>query len=184
MTPQTFPVGGWRRRTVAVHRPQGKPALLRLRSRGPLTTFSAEPRIDTPQEQSSHAALFHTWGTSWHPFVLPGRYTHLEVRKVGENGVARWQLDRMRADDLPALPTTAIGRGTRLYTWEGGHLELRYECLSRSTRYLDFRHHAFGTGEPLDFDKTGSTRGTVRLSGPGYLWVHSEPAGDWRLRPV
>ncbi|TPQ18299.1 hypothetical protein [Streptomyces sporangiiformans] len=137
--------------------------------------------IDTPQELSSDAVLFHTWGRSWHPFVLPGRYTHVEVGKAGKNGVARWQLDRMSPDDVPPLPATVIGHGTRLFTWEGGELELRYECLSRSNG-LRFTHHAFDSGEPLDLDRTGTKRGMVRLSGPGYLWVHSVPDGDWTLK--
>ncbi|MDG9725725.1 hypothetical protein [Streptomyces sp. DH41] len=144
---------------------------MRLRSRGPVTTYFAAPWIDTPQERTEAAALFHTWGRSWHPFVLPGRYTHLEVRKGGENGMARWQLDRLWREDVPAL----------LFAWEGGPLELRYDCAGRA-RGLGLVHHAFDSGEPLDIDVTGTERGTVRLGGPGYVWVHSSPAGDWTLK--
>lgn len=183
MTSQKFPVGGWRTRTVDIPRPHGQLALLSLRSRGPITTYYATPWIDTPQERSSDAALFHTWGRSWHPFVLPGRYTHLEVRKAGGNGVARWQLDRMLPEDVPPMPTTVAGQGTQLFVWEGEQLEMRYECADRSSG-LGFRHHAFDTGESLEVDSTGTQRGTVRMAGPGYVWVHSVPASDWTLKAV
>ncbi|GAA2425040.1 hypothetical protein [Streptomyces coeruleofuscus] len=183
MTSLTFPVGGWKTRTVAIPRPLGKPALLRLRSRGPITTYFAKPWIDTAQERSSFASLFQTWGRSWHPFVLPGRYTHLEVCKVRGNGVARWQLDRMRSEDVPPLRTTVAGHGTELFSWEGEHLEMRYEYAARSGG-LRFTHHAFDTGESLEMDRTGTQRGTVRMVGPGYLWVHSAPASDWTLQSV
>ncbi|MFF8394776.1 hypothetical protein [Streptomyces sp. NPDC016172] len=183
MTSQTFPAGGWKTRTVAIPRPLGKPALLRLRSRGPITTYFAKPWTDTAQERSSGAALFHTWGRSWHPFVLPGRYSHLEVCKARGNGVARWQLDRMLPEDVPPLPTTVAGHGTQLFSWEGEQLEMRYEYAARSGG-LQFTHHAFDTGESLEVDRTGTQRGTVRMAGPGYLWVHSAPADDWTLRAV
>ncbi|MDN0195375.1 hypothetical protein [Streptomyces sp. S.PNR 29] len=181
MTTQVFPVGGWKRRILAIPRPPGKPALLTLRSRGPITAYSATPWVDTPQERWSDAALFHTWGRSWHPFVLPGRYTHLEVHKAGQNGVARWQLDRMLPEDVPPLPAAVVGHGTQLFVWEGGPLEMRYECADRGSG-LRFGHHAFESGEPLDVEVTGASRGTVRIGGPGYLWMHSVPAGTWTLK--
>ncbi|MDX3307960.1 hypothetical protein ACWGH3_03705 [Streptomyces sp. NPDC054884] len=183
MTSQMFPVGGWEARPVAIPRPLGKPALLRLRSRGPLTSYFATPWIDTAQERSSGAALFQTWGRSWHPFVLPGRYTHLEVCKMRGNGVARWQLDRLLPEEVPPLPTTVEGHGTQLFGWEGEQVEMRYEYAGRSGG-LRFTHHAFGTGESLEVDRTGTQRGTVRVSGPGYLWVYSAPASDWTLKAV
>lgn len=183
VTSQTFPVGGWKGRAVAIPRPLGRPALLRLRSRGPITTYFATPWIDTAQERTSGAALFQTCGRSWHPFVLPGRYTHLEVSKVRGNGVARWQLDRMLPEDVPPLPTTVAGHGTQLFSWKGEHLEMRYECADRPGG-LKFTHHAFDTGESLEVDRTGTRRGTLRMTGAGYLWVHSAPAGDWTLKAV
>ncbi|MFH9575483.1 hypothetical protein [Streptomyces sp. NPDC017230] len=148
-----------------------------------MTSYSVTPWIDTPQERTSAAALLGTSGRSWHPFVVPGRYTHLEVKKAGENGVARWQLDRLRPDDVPPLPASVAGHGTQLFTWEGGELELRYESVGR-TRGFGVRHQAFDSGEPLDTEVTGTERGTVRLSGPGYVWVSCLLAGDWTLEVV
>lgn len=184
MTGQTFPVGGWGNRVIAVPRPRGKAALLRLRSRGSFTAYSATPWIDTPQERSSDAALhFQTWGRSWHPFVLPARYTHLEVDKAGHNGVARWQLGRVPPEDVQPLPASVAGHGTRLLAWKGGPLEMRFEYADHRGG-LAFRHHAFESGEPLDVETTGTSRGTVRIGGPGYLWIHSAPAAAWTLRAV
>ncbi|MGC0373587.1 MULTISPECIES: hypothetical protein [unclassified Streptomyces] len=107
----------------------------------------------------------------------------MEVRKARGNGVARWQLDRMLPEDVPPLPTAVASHGTRLFSWEGEHLEMRYEYADRSGG-LRFTHHAVDTGESLELDRTGTQRGTVHVSGPGYLWVHSAPASDWTLKAI
>lgn len=142
--------------------------------------YHARPWTDNAEELSAGSG-FLTWGRSWHPFVLPGRYTHLEVSKSGKNGVARWQLDRLSPEDVPPLPADIAGQGRQLFVWEGGPLELRYECSERSGA-LGVTLHAFGSGEPLDVETTGSLRGTVRLSGPGYVGVHPWAGAGWSLK--
>lgn len=182
MTTQVYPTGGWKSRTVRVPRPTGEPALLTLRSRGPLTSFLARPVRDTKEELTEGAFLFVTKGTAPHPFVLEGSYTHVRVERTGRegNGFARWQLDRLTPDSLTELRDEHSGEGTQLLRWDGSEADFRFAFSggdSARGSCFQFFTARDGTEEPVG--TTGTTRGTFSLPGPGYLLVIS--ASRWEI---
>ncbi|QFQ97810.1 hypothetical protein F9278_18045 [Streptomyces phaeolivaceus] len=182
MSFEGFPVSGWQSREIPVHRPTGSPAILVARSRGPLTDFFIKPVIDTPATKKEDPALFQTFGTAPHMFVLPGRYTHVKVERIGRgaSGVARWNLDRISDDALRPLKGRVTGTGAEVFTWRGGEGRLRFDFSNHKYGFRsEFSLFAFEDGAEVRLEREGSTRGTVTVPGPGFVRIQAP--GEWKV---
>ncbi|MFF7313931.1 hypothetical protein [Streptomyces sp. NPDC008137] len=183
MSFEGFPVGGWRTRTVPVHRAAGSPAVLVVRSRGPLTSFVITPVIDTPRVKRTGGYLLRTWGTAPHAFVLPGEYTHVEVERAGResNGFARWSLDRIAVDELRPLRGRVIGTGSQVFIWRGSEGRFRFDFTDKYSRN-SFGFFSFDDGREDRLESDGDTRGTATIPGPGFVRIQSP--GTWTANVV
>lgn len=183
MSFEGFPVGGWRTRTVPVHREAGSPAVLVVRSRGPLTNFTITPVIDTPRVKRTGGYLLRTWGTAPHTFVLPGEYTHVKVARAGResNGFARWSLDRIAVDALRPLRGRVIGTGSEVFSWRGSEGRFRFDFTDKYSRN-SFGFFSFDDGREDRLECDGGTRGTATIPGPGFVRIQSP--GTWTVNVV
>jgi len=178
---EEFPVSGWRTRTIPVHRPRGAPAILTVRSRGPLTDFFVHPVVETPGVKEEGPLLLQTFGTEPHMFVLPGRYTHVKVERIGRgaSGIARWNLDRTSPGDLRLLRGRVTGAGAEVFKWNGGEGLLRFDFTHKYGFRSVFGFFSFENGEEERMEREGKSRGTVTIPGPGFVSIQAP--GNWQV---
>lgn len=176
-----FPVSGWRTRVVPVHRPPGNPAILSVRSRGPLTGFFVHPVLSTPRVREEGPLLLQTFGTAPHMFVLPGRYTHVKVERTGmeASGIARWKLDRTSPDDLRILKDRVTGVGAEVFKWNGGEGRLHFDFTHKYGFRSVFRLFSYENGEEERMEREGTTLGAVTIPMSGFVSIQAP--GEWQV---